>query len=115
MSIPEVQTAYDEMRNPDFIFNKQDEFENTFTIKFDWGLVEVNTNVKLRKIVKAKLFSDCLVPEFIERLEARLNKGDIEYSRAGLEALSDFDFHELPAQCKNWLAEFKGWLQEQMQ
>ena len=39
------------------------------------------------KIEKAKVFSDCLVPDFIDKLNEELNKKGYEYSKESFDKL----------------------------
>ena len=55
--------------------------------KFDWALVDVQFTVEKGKITEGKVFSDCLVPVFIDALNAELVKGDISYDVAGVADL----------------------------
>ena len=41
------------------------------------------------KIKEGKVFSDCLIPGFIDALNAELAKGDISYDVAGVADLCD--------------------------
>lgn len=114
LGVPEVRRAYDELTDKNFIFDKLDEFENQFEHKFQWGLVEVRLDVKARRVARAKVFSDSLVPDFIARLESRLNQGDIEYSQKGFRSLEAMDLQGLPEAARGYAGEVARWLSEAM-
>ena len=57
--------------------------------KFDWALVDVQFSVERGLITEGKVFSDCLIPSFIDALNAELAKGDISYDEAGVADLCE--------------------------
>lgn len=110
LKLPEVAKAYEELLEESFIFNKQGDFENSFEKKFEWGLVEVQTDVRNGKVVSAKVFSDSLLPELIQKVEKRLNEGDISYTKDGFRRLREVDVRELPAAAVRHLDELTEWV-----
>lgn len=110
LGVPEVASAYHDLRDTNFIFNKQGEFTNSFEKKFDWGLVDVNFDVKNGKIVSAMIYSDSLVPEFIHSVEKRLREGDVEYSKNGIRKILDLDLRALPHTSSRHLEELVTWV-----
>ena len=59
--------------------------------RFKWGLVDINFNVREGEIKSGKVFSDCLVPEFIDIINEVLQEGiwGFEYSKSGFEKMME--------------------------
>ena len=49
--------------------------------------MDVQFDVEKGKIVKGQVFSDCLVPVFIDSLNAELAKGETSYDVDGIKSL----------------------------
>ena len=78
---------YESSSDWDWRFGQTPDFSNSLEHKFDWALVDVQFNVEKGKIVKGQVFSDCLVPVFIDALNEELAKGEINYDVEGMKAL----------------------------
>ena len=68
-------------------FGQTPDFTNSIEHKFDWALIDVQFNVEKGKIVTGQVFSDCLIPVFIDALNEELATGEISYDVAGIEDL----------------------------
>ena len=68
------------------------------------------------KIVKGQVFSDCLVPVFIDALNEELAKGETTYDVAGMESLcskvsSKFESQDAMAQVsEKYIPDLQKWL-----
>lgn len=72
MSDPEFQKILSQLTDWEWRFGRTPQFSHTLEKKFDWGLVEVNLDVKDGVIRSTKIFSDCLIPDIVQRWEAAL-------------------------------------------
>ena len=114
-SIPEVKKIVDELMNPEFIFNKKSDFQNSFERKFVWGLVELNFDVEAGKVSQCQIYSDCLVPEFIERVQNFFKENSIEYSRIGFGKLQSLSLDGLESDCRGFLKDLIIFIQESLE
>ena len=73
--IPELMEIFEASSDWDWRFGQTPDFKNSLEHKFDWALVDIQFNVEKGKIVKGQVFSDCLVPVFIDALNEELAKG----------------------------------------
>ena len=87
--VPELMEIYSKSAEWDWRFGETPIFSNSLEHKFDWALVDVQFNVEKGKIVKGQIFSDCLVPVFIDALNEELATGDISYDINGIKTLCD--------------------------
>ena len=78
---------YESSNDWDWRFGQTPDFSNSLEHKFDWALLDVQFNVEKGKIVKGQVFSDCLIPVFIDALNDELAKGEINYDVEGMKAL----------------------------
>ena len=60
------------LKSTDWIFGKNKEFTNVIEKRFDWGEVSMNFVVEGDQIKDVEIYSDCLFPNFIERIEQEL-------------------------------------------
>jgi len=78
----------------------------------------VQFNVEKGKIVTGQVFSDCLVPVFIDALNAELATGEISYDVAGIDALcarvlAKFENESsMDAVRESYVPELRQWLTE---
>ena len=54
-------------------------------IRFSWGSIDFNAVVQSGKITDGRIFSDCLNPDFIEKMNLILKSKAIEYSVEGIK------------------------------
>lgn len=80
-------SIYDQSAEWDWRFGQTPVFSNSLEHKFDWALMDVQCNVEKGKVVSGQVFSDCLVPVFIDALNEELNAGDITYDVSGVQTL----------------------------
>ena len=111
LKIPEVLKMSQELQLASFVFNSKSSFGNVFEKKFDWGLVEVNLDINGGLVKNCKIYSDCLIPEFILRIEKNLNNGKIEYSKNGFAGISGYKVSDIDEVCEKYLTEFCEWMQ----
>lgn len=77
--IPQLMSLYESYSKWEWRFGETPQFANSLEHKFDWALVDVQFNVEKGVIVAGKIFSDCLVPAFIDCLNDELATGSITY------------------------------------
>lgn len=80
-------SIYEESSNWDWRFGQTPDFKNSIEHKFDWALIDVSFNVEKGRIVEAQVFSDCLIPAFIDAVNEELATGEITYDVSGVESL----------------------------
>ena len=66
---PGVREIHSKLTDDNWIYNEHSAFSNTLEHKFPWGYFEFNFEVKNGKIVKTKIYSDCLFPDFVSEIE----------------------------------------------
>ena len=71
---------YQRLSNWDWLYGECPEFKYTIDHKFSWGFTEVTYNVVDGVIKDAKVYSDCLYPDFITLLNQEIVK-KIKYDR----------------------------------
>ena len=82
----EIYKGYSEW---EWRFGKTPQFSNSLEHKFTWALVDVQFNVESGKITAGQIFSDCLVPVFIDSLNTELATGEYTYDVEGINRLCD--------------------------
>ena len=85
--IPKLMELYEESSKWEWRFGTTPDFSNSMEHKFAWALVDVQFNVEKGKIVKGQVFSDCLVPAFIDALNEELATGTVSYDVNGVKSL----------------------------
>ena len=85
--IPKLMELYDASHDWDWRFGQTPNFTNSIEHKFDWALVDVQFDVEKGKIVNGRVFSDCLVPAFIDALNDEIATGSISYDVNGVKLL----------------------------
>jgi lipoate---protein ligase len=85
--IPKLMEIYEGYKKWEWRFGETPDFKNSLEHKFAWALIDVQFDVEKGKIVKGQVFSDCLYPPFIEKLNEELATGEIAYDTAGIKAL----------------------------
>ena len=85
--IDKIAELYESTNDWDWRFGQTPDFTNSIEHKFDWAHVDVMFNVEGGVIVEGKVFSDCLIPGFIDELNKELASGVIPYSTAGIDEL----------------------------
>ena len=71
----------------DWRFGKTPNFKNSIEHKFAWALVDIQFDVEKGKIVNGQIFSDCLVPTFIDALNEEIATGTVSYDVNGVKSL----------------------------
>ncbi|NLL62946.1 MAG: lipoate--protein ligase [Ruminococcaceae bacterium] len=67
--LKEISESQKMFASNEWIFGEKFSFTNAISKRFDWGEIELNFEVKGDKIVKTKVYSDCLFPSFILEIE----------------------------------------------
>ncbi len=106
----EIRAEEDNLRTWTWTYAKTPEFSHKLEERFAWGSVTAHLDVQEGRIVRAVLFSDVLVPEFIEAAQAALTGVAYDKGRV-IEALTALtaqgNHHGLPDAN---VAEFATWL-----
>ena len=78
---------YEGYKKWEWRFGETPEFKNGIEKKFDWALVDLEFNVEKGVITKGKVYSDCLIPVFIDELNEIIGSGKITYDEAGIQQI----------------------------
>jgi len=81
--IPDIKKNFERLKGWQWRFGECPSFKYSIEKKFPWGLVEITYNVNNGVIMEAKVYSDCLFPDFITALNESLV--GVQYDREGLE------------------------------
>ena len=87
--VPKLMEIYDKSAEWDWRFGQTPEFSNSIEHKFTWALVDVQFNIEKGRIVMGQVFSDCLVPAFIDALNEEIATGEITYDVQGIKQLCE--------------------------
>lgn len=101
---PTALTRSQEMQNWDWVYGESPQFTHSLETRFIWGIFDINFNVEDGKITKIKIFSDCLIPEFIDFIEQGLLNTKYE-----IESLNQLK-SSCPEQFSQMLEEVIQWL-----
>ena len=85
--VDKVMELYENYKKWEWRFGETPQFSNVLEKKFDWDLMDVEFDVNKGKITKAKVYSDCLIPTFIDEMNEILGSGEINYDTNGMEEL----------------------------
>lgn len=69
---PQAQSRAQEMQNWEWVYGESPQFTHSLETRFIWGIFDINFNIEEGKISKVKIFSDCLIPEFVDFVEKNL-------------------------------------------
>lgn len=84
-----IMELYEKSVDWDWRFGQTPDFSNSIEHKFDWALVDVQFDVEKGVIVKGQVFSDCLIPVFIDEVNKQIATGQITYDVKGVNDLCD--------------------------
>ena len=87
--IPKLMEIYKNYDDWNWRFGLTPDFKNSIEKKFQWALVDFQCNVEKGVIVDGKVFSDCLVPSYIEAINQIIATKSITYDVAGIKNLCD--------------------------
>jgi len=86
--IPKLMELYKGYSEWEWRFGKSPSFSHSLEHKFDWALLDVHVDVVKGVITNGRVFSDCLVPPFIDALNHELSSGTkTTYDVAGIADL----------------------------
>ena len=85
--IEEIMKIYQDTSNWDWRFGKTPEFTNNLETKLDWAWLDIYVKVVKGSIVSGQVYSDCLIPTFIDDLNELLNSGIFKYDMEGVKDL----------------------------
>ena len=111
---------YDSYSQWEWRFGETPNFTNSLEKKFPWALIDIQFNVSNGKINEGKVFSDCLVPAFIEMLNEELATGEITYDVEGITDLCNRVTKKAEGQetlkqvVDEYIPDLKLWLSDQI-
>ncbi len=73
--IDKLMEIYEGYKKWEWRFGETPQFTNSIEKKFDWALIDLEFNVEKGRITKGKVYSDCLVPNFIDEINVLLESG----------------------------------------
>ena len=85
--IGKLMEIYEGYKQWEWRFGSTPSFTNEIEKKFEWALVDVHFNVDKGKISNGKVYSDCLVPTFIDEVNEILASGLIKYDTEGIDQI----------------------------
>ena len=86
-NIDKIMEIYERLHQWEWRFGASPEFTHTFEPqKFPWALMDINLNVKNGIIQHGTVYSDSLIPEFIDTINEILcnTEHNIEYNEKGI-------------------------------
>lgn len=86
-NVPKLMDLYENYTKWEWRFGETPKFTNQIEKKFDWALMDFEFDVEKGRIIKGKVYSDCLVPQYIDEINAIIETGDISYDMHGIEEL----------------------------
>ena len=113
-----IMELYESSNDWQWRFGQTPDFSNSLEHKFDWALVDVQFDVEKGLIVQGKVFSDCLIPAFIDELNKELATGEITYDVKGVNELCDRVSGSLGGEdsmkpvVETYVPQFRDWLQK---
>lgn len=118
---PQVIKTYEQWTDEKWVLGETPQFSNQFETRFPWGIMDIRLQVDNGIITRAKIFSDCLLPELIDWLEDELSSKHYEYSARGLERLFEevlpfksSSAEEYQAKYASCVADLHAWLSKQL-
>lgn len=115
MEISELMEIYSNYSKWEWRFGETPQFSYTVEHKFSWALVEVQLNSDKGFIQSGKVYSDCLVPVFIDVLNTELATGTVKYDVEGIAELCNrvrqhFTDDSFAVVREQYIPEFQEWL-----
>ena len=87
--IPKLMEIYEGLNRWEWRFGETPQFSHALEKKFEWALLDVEFDVQRGRIAAGKVYSDCLVPQFIDVLNEILGSGVIAYDMQGVDDLGN--------------------------
>ena len=109
--IPQLNEYFEELADWNWRFGKTPNFAHHMTERFDWGRMEVFLDTRNAVITDAQIYSDCLMPQMIERLMEDLE--GVPYDRGAIRKRLEQTASELPEEAEQ-IGEFTDWLTSQI-
>ncbi|CDW73105.1 lipoate-protein ligase a [Stylonychia lemnae] len=88
-NIPKLMEIYENCQKWDWRFGETPSFTNQIEKKFEWALMDVQFDVQKGKISKGVVYSDSLLPTFIDEMNEILASGEISYDVEGIKDLGN--------------------------
>lgn len=107
--LPGFEEIFQQQKNWDWNFGKTMQFSHELSERFAWGGVDVQLDVQQARIAQAKIFTDCLYPDELDRVAAEL-VGTNYIASDVFEAVSSANSGDSPMRTE--LTEIANWLHE---
>jgi len=93
-----IKKEFEKSESWEWKYGESPMFSNNFIIRFDWGIIDMNIEVKEGIIIDGILYSDCLYSSFIEKINELIKSKKYHYSHEGFtklgEDLKNFFYHD---------------------
>lgn len=86
--IDKLMELYEGYTKWDWRFGNTPDFQHTIEIKLDWALLDIQFDVEKGIIVDGQVFSDCLIPQFIDELNQIVKSKRITYDENGIREVA---------------------------
>ncbi|KAG9393407.1 Lipoate-protein ligase A [Carpediemonas membranifera] len=106
-TVPEIEQEYRRLSAWSWRFGNTPKFSRVMDHKFDWGLVSMQFESTGGVVTGARMFSDCLVPSFVEAAEQALLGAEL--SLAGVAGFVGRLRATVPAEQHGWAEELGTW------
>ncbi|OMJ65851.1 hypothetical protein SteCoe_37528 [Stentor coeruleus] len=100
---PLAQKKAEVLQNWDWIYGESPQFSHELETRFKWGIFDMNMEVQDGVVKKCKIFSDCLVPDFVEFVEKMMVEK--KYGNEGIDEVADGcpkDYAEMMQEVREW-------------
>ena len=98
-----VHEKAEKMKDWQWVYGESPQFSHHLETRFNWGIFDMHLEVHDGIIIKSKVFSDCLYPEFIEFVEKSII--GIKYGKEVADTLKttvDPAFQEMVTEITEW-------------
>mmetsp|Transcript_10567 Transcript_10567/g.20345 ORF Transcript_10567/g.20345 Transcript_10567/m.20345 type:complete len:331 (-) Transcript_10567:74-1066(-) len=95
----------------DWRFGNCPDFSHRLETRFEWGIIDITLDVEDAVITRAKVYSDCLYPDFIDLLNSNLQ--GLKYGNEGLLKLQEDLTVAFPS-LSAYVEELVAWLRTEM-
>lgn len=104
--VDKIMEIYEQLNDWEWRFGRTPDFTHNIEHKFTWALIDMNLNVKNGLITNGQVYSDSLIPEFIDRMnEVLQNPGEkLTYDEEGFTRL--FNILDLKMQDNDYYEDF---------
>ncbi len=109
--ITEINNYYNHLKSDAWRFGETPEFQHQLSERFDWGTIDLHLDTEAGKITRAKIFSDCLDTDFIEKLEKNLH--EVDYNKNAIISSLNLLKEKFPHAISN-IQDIQNWLNNEI-